>query len=309
MNYVFSHFLPLIKRTYNEWQEDKAPMWGAAIAYYTVFSLAPLLIVILAIAGFILGPEAVKGELFAGLQSFLGADAANLIQTMIKGASKKESSIISAVIGTITLLLGATGIFGQMKESLNFIWKVKTKPTAGIKALLIDRFTNLSMVGVVCFLLLVSFVASSATSIIAQYFLNFFPFSPFIIEAINFLISFLVTAVLFTLIYKVLPDVEVPWNVSWIGGVFTSILFTIGKTIIGVYIGSAGLSSSYGAAAALITLLIWVYYSAQILLFGAAFTKAYVAERGITVPPSKLAIYTDNLNEEIEAIQFVTHMK
>jgi membrane protein len=309
MKYVFTHFFQLLKQTYKEWQEDKAPMWGAALAYYTVFSLGPLVLVILAIAGFVLGPSAVKGEVFHDLKGFLGADGAKLIETMIKGASNKNSGIIASVIGIITLLLGASGIFGQMKAALNFIWKVETKPNAGIKGILLDRFTNLSMIGVICFLLLISLVASSATSVLSAYFLNLLPFSPIFIEIINMLISFVVTAVLFMLIYRVLPDVELPWNIALIGGAFTAILFTIGKTVIGLYIGHGSLSSSYGAASSIITLLVWVYYSAQILLFGAAFTKTYVKERGIHVNPSKLAMYTENLNQQIEGNQFATNMK
>lgn len=302
MMFVVSHFFPLVKQTYNEWQEDKASMWGAALAYYAVFSLGPLLLVILAIAGFIVGPEAVKGELFHDLRGFLGSDGARFIETVIKGASKRSTGIIATIIGVITLLLGASGIFGQMKEALNFIWKVKTKPSAGIKGLLIDRFTNLSMVGVICFLLLISLISSSVTSAIATYFLHYLPFSPVILEGINILISFLVTSLLFTLIYKVLPDVKLPWNVSWLGGIFTAVLFTIGKELIGLYIGRGGLKSSYGAASSIITLLLWVYYSSQILLFGAAFTKVYAREQEISTPPSNLAMHTDTELVEEEAL-------
>lgn len=306
MKYAATHLLPLLKSTYTEWGKDKAPIWGAALAYYTVFSLGPLLLVILAITGLFFGREAVRGDIFNQMKSFLGPDGAKTIELMIKGASKPTNGIIASLIGLITLILGASGIFGQMKQALNFIWKVQTKPHAGIMKILMDRFINVSMIGVICFLLLVSLVASASVSTLSTLLGGILPFPPILIEIINFLVSLSVTTVLFTLIYKVLPDIELPWQPAWVGGIFTALLFTLGKTLIGLYLGQGMLSSSYGAAASLITLLVWVYYTSQILFFGAEFIKSFVKDQGIMILPSKnaeLTTHDDLKNEKMPQIK------
>ncbi|HEY1015255.1 MAG TPA: YihY/virulence factor BrkB family protein [Herpetosiphonaceae bacterium] len=279
----------LLKQTGKEWSEDKVPRLGAALAYYTVFSIAPLLIIAIGIAGLVLDREAATGQIQAQLDGLLGVDAAKAIQEMIQGASKPSSGILATVIGLATLLFGASGVFGQLQDSLNTIWEVAPKPGRGILGTLKDRFLSFTMVLGVGFMLLVSLVISAALAGIGKYFENL-GIPTFLFEAINFAVSFGVITLLFAAIYKVLPDVKIQWRDVWIGAAVTALLFTIGKFLIGLYLGRSSVASSYGAVGSLAILLLWVYYSAQILFFGAEFTQVYANAYGSRVVPDKDAV-------------------
>jgi membrane protein len=280
-------YLKLTKETVAEWSEDNVPLLAAALAYYTVFSLAPLLIIAIAIAGFFFGEEAARGEIIGQIQGFVGREGAEAIQAMIQNANRPGSGgTIATITGVIILLFGASGVFGQLQVALNTIWEVKPKPGNGIKSFLQSRFLSFGMVLVIGFLLLVSLVLAA----IASYFGSLVPGLVIVGQVVNFIISFGVITVLIAAIYKFLPDVNIPWTNLWIGAGVTALLFNLGKFLLGLYLGSSSVGSAYGAAGSLVVLLIWVFYSAQILLFGAEFTQVYSKYRGLPIEPSKHAV-------------------
>lgn len=283
----------LLKDTVQEWNEDNVPMLAAALAYYTVFSLAPLLLIAIAIAGAFLGEEAARGEIFAQLRGILGVPAAEAIAALIENASKPNSGgTIATIISVGILIFGASGVFGQLQMALNIIWEVKPKPGRAVKSFIQSRFLSFAMVLVIGFLLLVSLVLTAMLSLISSYFGNFIPSFIAVGNIINFVISFGVVTFLFAAIYKFLPDAKIPWSNLWIGAGVTALLFNIGKFLIGLYLGNSSVGSTYGAAGSLVVILIWVFYSAQILLFGAEFTQVYSKYRGKPIRPSKHAVPT-----------------
>lgn len=269
----------LLKETFSAWQEDKIPLWAAALSYYTAFSLAPLLVIAIAIAGAVFGEEAARGQIVGQIQGLVGQQGAEAIQAMLQNAQRPGSGgAWATIIGIGALLLGASGVFGQLQDALNTIWSVEPKPGRGMKFFIQNRFLSFAMVLVIGFLLLVSLVLSAALAAVTAFFDQAFPSLAIAGQILNFVISFAVVTGLFALIYKVLPDVKIPWRYLWTGAIFTALLFTIGKFLIGLYLGNV--SSSYSAAASLGIILLWVYYSAQILLFGAEFTKVYARKYG-----------------------------
>lgn len=280
----------LLKATIVEWNEDKVPLFAAALAYYTVFSLAPLLLIVISIVGLVFGEEAARGEIVGQIQGVIGKEGAEAIQAMIQNTQKSESGgILASVIGVVTLLLGASGVFGQIQDALNTIWEVKPKPKRSLKSFLKDRFLSFAMVLVIGFLLLVSLVLSAVFVAISNFFNTALPGFAIFGEALNFLVSFGVITLLFASIYKFLPDVIVRWKNLWTGSIITAFLFTIGKFLIGLYLGNSSIGSTYGAAGSIVVILIWVFYSAQILLIGAEFTQVYSKYRGTPILPSKYA--------------------
>ncbi|WP_197985415.1 YihY/virulence factor BrkB family protein [Leptolyngbya sp. Cla-17] len=293
-NMRFKDGARLIKGTIAEWKEDNVPVLAAALAYYTVFSLAPLLLIAIAIAGAVFGEEAARGELVRQIQGLVGKDGAEAIQAMIQNADKPGSGgAIATIIGVVLLMFGASGVFGQLQAALNTIWEVKPKPGQGIRGFLVSRFLSFAMVLVIGFLLLVSLLLSTVLATVSYFFNNLMPGIPILGQVINFAISFGVITVLFASIYKFLPDVEIPWKNLWVGAAVTAILFNIGKLAIGLYLGNSSVGSAYGAAGSLVVLLIWVFYSAQILLIGAEFTQVYSKYRGTPLRPSKHAVPID----------------
>jgi membrane protein len=280
----------LLKDTYDEWDEDKAPRLAAALSYYTLFSLAPLLIIAIAVAGLVFGREAVQGQLFGQIRGFVGDVGAVAIEDMIKGASNQSTGIIAAVLGFGTLLLGAAGLFGQLQDALNTIWEVQPKPGLGIVETLKQRFFSFTMGLGTGFLLLVSLVISTALTAIFGYFQNLVPGIEFLWQIVTFLISFAITAGLFALMFKVIPDVDIAWRDVLLGAVVTALLFSIGRFGLAFYLGRGSFSSTYGAAGSLVIILLWVYYSAQILFFGAEFTQVYARKRGAQIKPSSHAV-------------------
>lgn len=296
----------LLKATVADWQEDKASRLAAALAYYTVFSLAPLLVIVIAIAGLVFGPEAARGQIESQLQGLLGPDGAEAVQTMIASADKPTTGIVASIINIAILLFGASGVFAQLQDALNTVWEVAPKPGQGLISAIRSRFLSFSMVLGIGFLLLVSLVLSAGLAAVGSYASQLLPGFGFLWQLLNFAISFGVITLLFAMIYKILPDAQVAWGDVWIGSAITALLFTIGKAAIGLYLGNASVGSAYGAAGSLVVLLIWVYYSAQILFFGAEFTQVYASKYGSRIVPTKNAVA---VTEEAQAQQGMTPTK
>jgi membrane protein len=280
----------VLRRALAGWWNDNVPHLGAALSYYTLFSLAPILIVAIAIAGIAFGQEAVRGEIVHQIDGLVGHEGAIAVQAMLQGAAKPSATLPATIIGIITFFLGATGAFLELQTALNTIWRVKPKSDRKwYRVLLVERLTSFGLVVGVGFLMLTSLLVSAALAALYQYMGNTYPGVTVLWEALNVIVSLAVITLLFAMIYKVLPDVELAWSDVWVGGLVTAGLFTIGKSVIGLYLGTSGLSSSYGAAGSVVVLLVWVYYSSQIILLGAEFTREYVAEFGRRPPPSEFA--------------------
>jgi membrane protein len=279
----------LTKDSAKAWSEDKASRLAAALSYYTIFSIAPLLVLAIAVAGLVFGREAASNQLFGEIRGLVGDQGAQAIQTMVQSVNQKGGSLVATIVGIVTLLLGASGAFGQLQDALNTIWQVQPKPGLGIWGFLRARFLSFSMVLVIGFMLLVTLVVSAGLSALGHYLEGILPVPAAVMQLLNFAISFGVTTLLFTLIYKVLPDVTVRWRDVWIGGLVTALLFSIGRYLIGLYLGRGSVSSAYGAAGSLVIILLWIYYSAQILFFGAEFTKVFANRFGSHIKPSPYA--------------------
>jgi membrane protein len=273
-------YFNLFREAFAEFSADKAPRLGAALAYYTIFSLAPLLLISISIAGMVFGREAAQGEIFGQLRGVLGTQTAAAVQEMVKNAAKPKSGTIATVIGIATLLFGAAGVFGQLKDALNTIWNVEPKKEGGFMKMVKDRFLSFAMVLGIGFLLLVSLVLDSGVAAAGHFLGNRLPGGEAIWQAIQLVISLGVVTVLFAMIFRFLPDTHPTWRDVWFGAIFTAVLFVVGKFAIGLYLGKSAVGSSYGAAGSLVVLLLWVYYSAQILFFGAEFTQVYARTHG-----------------------------
>jgi membrane protein len=276
----------LFGAAFKDWSEDKAARLAAALAYYAAISLAPLLVVLLGIAGLALGPEAAAGQLAAQIQDLIGQQSAQAVQDIIAHANRPAAGIVSTAAGTAVLLLGAAGVFGALQDGLNTIWEVEPQKRRGLIGMVKDRFLSLTMVLGIGFLLLVSLVISAVLSALGKQVEQFLPLPSFLIQLVNALVSFVVIGVLFALIYKVLPDVEIAWTDVWIGAALTSLLFTIGKFAIGLYLGRSSVGTAYGAAGSFVVILIWIYYSTQVLFFGAELTQVYANRFGSRIRPA-----------------------
>ncbi len=277
--------LSLLKDTFDQWNEDHAPRLGAAVAYYTVFSLGPLLIIVIAIASLAFGQQSARDQILGQVQSLIGEQGAQFIDQAMTANSRSGSNILASLIGIVTLLLGALGVFGELKDSLNTIWEVEPKPGRGIKGLIVDRLLSFGMLLVTGFLLLVSLTISTAVNATIGFLAGTLNISSQAIQIANLALSVVVITVLFALIFKYLPDAHVKWGNVWLGAAVTSLLFVIGKFVIGFYLGRSQLASAYGAASSVIIVLIWIYYSAQILFFGAEFTKVSAIKYGSGIIP------------------------
>ncbi len=268
----------LVKQTYNGWSDHDAQSLGAALAYYTVFSLAPLLVIAIAICGMVFGREAVQGQISGQLSGLVGAGAGGAIQDMLKHARSPAAGIVATIIGFIVLFFGASGVFNELRTALNRIWNVKNADSAGVWGTIKGEFKSFAMIVGIGFLLLVSLLISAAVAGISHFASGYFPAATF--RLVSGLVSFVVIAALFAVIFRYVPKQRLPWRDLWIGSLVTAVLFTAGKYAIGIYLGKASVGSSYGAAGSLIALLVWIYYSAQLFLFGAEFTHVYARERG-----------------------------
>ena len=273
----------LASDTYAEWSKDKVPRLGAALAYYTAFSLAPLLLIAISIAGLVLGKEAAQGRVQDELALLLGSRGASAVQEMIANAWKPATSRWSLGIGVVLLLFGASGVFGQLQDALNTIWEVQPDPHRGIRGTIRDRFFSFVMVLGTGFLLLVSLLLSAAVGALTDRLGAAGP-------AISVVVSLFLATGLFAAIFKVLPDAQVRWRDAWVGAAATALLFAVGKELLGLYLGRSSVASSYGAAGSVLVLLLWVYYAAQILFLGAEFTQVWANRFGGRVRPARGAV-------------------
>jgi membrane protein len=280
----------LLTETFHQWNEDKPFQLAAALSYYTVFSLAPLLIIAIAVAGLVFGREATQSQIMNTMQGLVGPQGAQAIQAMIQNASTPNSGLFATIVGLVTLLLGAGGVVGQLQDSLNTIWGVVPKPDLGFKGQLRTRFISFAMVLGIGFLLLVSLVVSAGLTAFLQFVGGASVGESIVWHGVEMLVSFGFTTLLFALIYKVLPDVYMAWKDVWIGAAMTSLLFTLGKFLIGLYLGKSSVTSAYGAAGSFVVILLWVYYSSLVFFFGAEFTQAYATRYGAGFTPDAHAI-------------------
>src|SRR5213595_18902 len=288
----FGNLFSLLKQTFQEWLQDKAPQLGAALAYYTVFSLAPLILVLLAVVGVIFrdDPAGAWNKITQQMSYFLDRSTLQVVQNIAQKASQPGKSTIATIIGIALALFGASGVFGQLQDALNTIWGVKATPGRGLSGFLRSRFLSFAMVGGICFLMLVSLAIEALLKGFSHYVQSVLPGGIVVALTVYLIFDFAVVVLLFAIIFKFLPDVQIQWRDVWIGAIITAILFGIGKWLLGFYLGSGAAGSVYGAASSLITLLLWVYYSSQILLFGAEFTQVYAAQAGRAFKPSEYAV-------------------
>jgi len=280
----------LIKETFSEWSNDKAPRLGAALSYYTIFSMAPLLVLVISIAGLVFGRKAAEGRLLAQLSQVVGMDAGVALQSMVAKAGEHRTGIIATVIGLVVLMVGATGVVIELQDALNTVWKVVPKPGRGIKGLIRDRLLSIGIILAFGFLFIVSLVASSALAALGNVVRGWLPGWLILGYVLNYGVSIGVIGVMLAMIFKILPDVKMAWRDVWLGAAVTSVLFHVGKFLIGLYVGKAGVGSTFGAAGSLAVLLVWTYYSTQLVLMGAEFTRAYANQFGSHVVPSDNAV-------------------
>jgi membrane protein len=270
----------LIKAATSSWVDDYAQSMGAALAYYTMFAIAPLLLIVISLAGLIFGVEAARGEIFAQLRDLMGEQGAGAVQALLESVNKPAESVTAMVIGSVLLLVGATTVFGELQDALDRIWRAPKRNQSGLWNLLRARLLSFGMIMGIGFLLMVSLVVSAGLAAIGKLWGTSLAEWAILASIINFLLGFAFTTVVFAMIYKTMPRARVDWADVWIGAAVTSLLFTIGKFLIGLYIGKSGVTSAFGAAGSLVVVLVWVYYSAQIFLMGAEFTWAYAVTFG-----------------------------
>lgn len=276
----------LVKLTGNDFMDDNALRLAAALAYYALLSLAPLVVLAIALAGLAVDEQSVRGAIAHELGAVVGNSGAAAVEGIVRSAKAPAAGIVSSVIGVIVLLFGASGVFGELQGALDTIWEVTPKPGRGIKGIVKDRLFSFAMVMGVAFLLLVSLILSAGLAAVGSFLGSLLPGGEAVWHILNFLISVAVVSALFAGMFKTVPDAKVKWHDAWVGGLVTSVLFGIGKFLIGLYLGKSSMSSAYGAAGSLVLLVIWVYYSASILLLGAEFTQVYASRFGKGIEPS-----------------------
>jgi membrane protein len=291
----------LLRETINQYLNDDATKLAASLSYYTIFSLPPLLIIVIYLAGIFFGAEAVRGEIFGQINGLVGNNAAIQIQEMIKNIKLSNNDVGAYIIGVITLLLGAMGVFVELQDSINSIWGLKAKPKKGLILFLKNRLISFSMIGAMGFLLLVGLVINSLVDIIVKQMRYFFTdITVFLIHVINTAVLFILATLLFSIIFRTLPDGHVSYKDSTIGALFTALLFMVGKSAIGLFIGRSSIASIYGVAGSLIIIILWIYYSAIILYFGTEFTKVYALNYGDKIVPNDYTVYIKKDEKEIE---------
>jgi membrane protein len=275
----------LLSETYKEWRKDNAQTLGAALAFYTTFSLAPLLIIVIAIFGVILGKETVQVEILRRAQELIGAQGAAAVKMMIGAAYRPGTGLPATIIGILVILVGSTSALVMLTHSLNIIWGARPNSRAAVWTLVKERLLSFAMILVIGLLLVLSFLLSIVLSFLTGFFQNLLPVPPFFIEVCDFVLSFLLITLLFAVVYKVLPDVKIAWTDVWVGSAITALLFTVGKFLFGMYLARSSIRSAYGAASSLAVILMWVYYSAQVFLVGAELTQVYANRYGSQVKP------------------------
>ncbi len=264
------------------WWDDDALRLGASIAYYTLFAIAPVLLVAISIAGMAFGAEAVRGEIVGQLDALIGRDGAQAVESLLEGASQRRAGMVATALGSIAFIVAATGAFLELQAALNRIWRAKPNPGTTLKGLLMDRLRSFGLVVAIGFLLMVSLAVTAALAALSGWLSSRSPSLPLVWSGVSVLVSLVVTTALFALMYLVLPDVRLRWRDVRTGAFVTAVLFTIGQQLIGLYLGQSSVTSAYGAAGSVMVLLLWVYHSCQILLFGAEFTRVYARRHGST---------------------------
>ena len=270
----------LLKTAASSWLDDYAPSMGAALAYYTMFSIAPLLLIVISVAGLVFGVDAARGEISAQLQGLIGTEGAQTIEALVARANRPATGIVSTLAGFALLVIGATTVFAELQDDLDRIWRAPRRESGGLWAVLRARLLSFGLILGIGFLMIVSLILSAALSALGKWWGPWFGNWVDVAQALNFAISFALVASMFAMIYKLMPRVKVAWSDVWIGAAVTALLFTVGKYLIGLYIGNSGTSLVFGAAGSLVVMLLWVYYSAQIFLLGAEFTWAYAGRFG-----------------------------
>lgn len=295
----FKDSFSILKNSVMGFMNEDSLKYSASLAYYTIFSLGPILVLMISLAGIFLGEEAIKGKVFTELNGLVGASAARQIQEVIKNLELSGKSTLALIISIVTLIIGATTVFGDIQNSINKIWHVRAKPKKGWLKLITDRLLSSSLVIGLGFLLVVTLVVNGVILTLTDRLLRYFPdITVFVMDAINFLLSFGITFVLFAVIFKVLPDVNIKWKTVRAGALFTAILFIFGRFGIGLYLQNSDTETTYGAAGSIVLILLWVYYTAAILYFGAVFTREYATYKGVSIEPSEFAVHVET--KEIE---------
>lgn len=277
----------LLKTSFQNWNDDKVPRLGAALAYYMIFSLGPLLVIIIAVASLLFGKDAASGQINQEISQTVGPSVGRAIEDILQNANESASSGWAALIGVVTLLIGASGVFAQLQDALNTIWRVQPKPGRGWLGIIYDRFLSFVMVLGCCLILILSVVLNTTLTAVSHWWTPVVAASISVplLQVINNLISLIVLLFLFALVYKVLPDVQLTWKDVWSGAAVTALLFTVGNYLLGLYLGRYSGVSAFGAASSLVFILLWVYYTSQIILFGAEFTRVYALQHGSGVKP------------------------
>jgi membrane protein len=270
---------PILKTTFTAWNGHEAPRLGAALAFYTILSLSPLVILVVALAGLLFSRSTAQAHILSQVQGMIGPVGGKAVESMLANSQKPVAGILGTIVGLLSLLFGASGVFTELRSALNLIWEVKPEERSGILGLMRERFFSFGMVLSIGFLLLVSLVLSTVLATIGKFFGGLLPIPSAVLTVFNFLISYIGVAVLFGLIFRFVPEAKVRWQNIWLGALVTAMFFTIGKTLIGLYLGKSSVGSTYGAAGSVIVVIVWVYYSAQIFFFGAEFTHAYAEHR------------------------------
>lgn len=297
----FKKTFGVLKASFNAFMLDKALKMSAALAYYTIFAMAPLIMILISFAGIFYGKEAIQNRVFNEINGLVGNQAALQIQDIIKNIALAQNSTLAIVIGFFTLFIGATGVFIEIQDSINQIWRVRAKPKKGWKKMLVNRFLSFSMIISLGFLLIVSLIINGVILAFSAKLTEYFPdITIFLVQIINASITFVVIAALFGIIFKYLPDVIISWKDVRVGAIFTAVLFTLGRFLIGLYIEKIGPGSAYGAAGSLIVILVWVYYTSAILYFGAEFTQVYAQCYGGSIKPAEYAVHIITTEEEKE---------
>ncbi|MET0386808.1 MAG: YihY/virulence factor BrkB family protein [Polyangiales bacterium] len=285
-------WLTILKDTGVEWYEDDAPRLAASLAYYTLLSTAPLILLCVSIVGFFFGERAARGQISEQIATVTGPEAASAIQNVISNAHQSDAGVWSTILGVVLLLVGASGVFGELQTALNTMWDVKPKPGRGVLGFVRDRFLTFTMVLGVAFMLLASLVISAGLAAVGRVLSGALPGGEVVWQAVNFIISFAVITLLFALIFKVIPDVKIRWRDVSVGAAVTALLFSIGKLLLGLYLGKSTVASTYGAAGSIVAFVVWVYYASQILFLGAEFTQVYARALGKPIAPARNAIST-----------------
>ncbi len=285
---------PIISRTFRTaaraWWDDDCTRLGASLAYFTLFAIAPILLVATSIAGMVFGPAAVRGEIVGQLDHLVGREGALAVQGLLEAAARRPSGFMATVVGSVTFLIASTGAFLELQVAFNTIWRVKPRPSGHLYAFVMDRVRSFGLVVAIGFLLLVSLSASAALAALNAWLFNVSPADAYLWNVVNTLVSIIVTTGLFALLFRFLPDVRLRWRDVSTGAVVTAVLFTVGQQVIGLYLGRSSIAASYGAAGSMMVLLLWVYYSCQILLLGAEFTRVWAVRHGVKVKPEEFAV-------------------